>query len=192
MGTDPEVIIDDVIRGKSFLTNLIHNEILADQSGISNNNCDVDSECLLFILKALDYRIEQDLFDSTTEKLYRDLILIIGKYVAPILSRFYYGIKDTAADLTLEQILASTYISSAYGSNPIIPYTPGTVPKYPWMAELLIEPVKTKWQDTIVSFNNGDIGTNVDTFNYITVGNYRVYDTNFATQFDYPIQFKTN
>lgn len=188
--TDPQVIIDDVKRGNSFYTNLVHTEILADQAGVSNNNCDVDSQCLLFILKALEFNIDQDIFDETTEKIYRDLILIIGKYTAPTLSRFYYGIKDTSADLTVEQILASSYITAPYGSNPIIPYTPGTVPKYPWMAELSIEPTKAKWQDTVVTFNNGDIGSNQDTFSYTTIGNFRLYDTNFATQFDYPVQFK--
>lgn len=189
--TDPQVIQDDVIRGNSFLNNLIHNEILADQSGISKNNCDVDSECLLFILKALQFRLDQEKYDKKTEKLYRDLILIIGDYTQPSTIRFYYGTKDTDTLLTNSEILASSYIETSSGSNPVIPYASVNTPKYYWMAELLTEPVKTKWQDTVVSFNNGNIGTSVDTFGpTVTVNSFRFYDTEFATQFDYPVQFK--
>ena len=190
--TDPQIIIDDVIRGKAFLADIVHNEILAKQAGIPKDPCEVDSKCLFFILKALDYKIEQDEFDTYTEKLYRRLILIIGKYIAPTISRFYYGVKDTSTNLTELEILASPYIESATGSNPIITFNPGS-PKYNWMAEFSTEPIKTKWQDTVVIFNNGNIGTIEDTFGPSNIiGIFRFYDTEFLTQFQYPIQFKIN
>lgn len=191
--TDPQVILDDIIRGKSFLTNLVHNEIFADQVGVSKGNCDVDANCLLYILKALEYRTEQDLYDKITEKLYRDLILIIGKYIAPILSLFYYGVKSTPDPITQSQILASSFVLGLSGSNPIIPFPFTETPQYPWMAEVSNQPLKTKWQDTVIEFNNGLIGTSDDLFGVpVTSGIFRLYDVEYATQFQYPIQFKVS
>jgi len=193
MVIDPTVIINSIPIGNAFLTNLVHNEILQAHVGEGKNSCDVDSECLLFILKGLQYRVDEDLFDEVTEKLYKDLILIIGGYVAPVTSRFYYGLKNTATAIDQNTILASNYISAVTGSNPIIPFDSSQPPKYGWMAEFIAEPTKTKWQDTVIVYNNGNIGSSGDLFKApYTVTSFRVYETNYATQFQFPIQFKTS
>ena len=189
--TDPVIITNSIPVGNGFLANLIHNEILQAQRGEDKTSCDVDSECLLYILKGLQYRVDEDLFDEVTEKLYRDLILIIGGYVAPATSRFYYGLKATSTPIDQTTILASSYISSVTGSNPIIPFDSSQPPKYGWMAEFIAEPIKTKWQDTVIVYNNGNIGNLGDLFKApYTVTSFRVYETNYATQFQFPIQFK--
>lgn len=189
--TDPQIIVDDTVRGRSFLTDLIHNEIYSNQIGISKNCCDIDSNCLLFIINAIQYRLDEELYDNTLEKLHRELILIIGNYTPVTLSRFYYGFKNTIDLLTESEILASNYIEFPYGTYPVIPYVYTSTPKYQWMAEYNNEPIKTKWQDTVVLFNNGNIGDISDLFGVpITVGIFKFYNTNYATQFQYPIQFK--
>lgn len=190
--TDPEVILEAIDTGYTYYTNIVHNEIFSAQIGVDKDKCEVDSACLLFILKALSFRTIEEIFDSITEKLYRCLMKILGKYTPPLNVRFYYGLKDTDDTLTLSEITNASFIEAPSGTDPIIPYPVGQGPKYAWMAEMSAEVAKTKWQDTVFLFNNGNIGVNPgDLFRAPYIVNiFRVYITDYPTEFVYPIQFK--
>lgn len=189
--TDPEIILEDIIRGFEFYSTSVSSEISIQEMGNNICPCDLDYQCLLYILKSLEWRLEQEKYDNTTELLYKKLILIIGTQSDITQVKFYYGIKDTSSTLTIEQILASSFITRNTGINPTITFPTNSLPKYYWFAELLTEPTKTKWQDTIVDLNFGNIGTSSDLFGApVTVSTYRFYDTEYATQFSNPIQFK--
>jgi len=135
------------------------------------------------------YLLKLTVFDSNSNS-YSDNVTV------NILSeeyRVYYGFKSDDTVLNESQILASSYIvinnnQSAY----TLPFQNATGLGYVWFAEKLMEPIKTKWQDSIVPINNGFIGSTDDLFGpAITVGSLRFYDTEYATQFDNPIIIKT-
>lgn len=108
--------------------------------------------------------------------------------------RVYYGFRaDNSQPLTEADILAADSIVIADDvSQYTLPLeTPG-VPGYIWFAERPEQPLKIKWQDTGVIYNNGFIGSTDDLFGpYQTIGAYRLTETLFQTQFDNPIQIKS-
>lgn len=80
---DIEIILEDINRGYDYYSNLIHINILYKQMGIDKCECEDNPMCLLFILKSLEWRLEQELEDIITEKLYKQLIMIIGSSQIP-------------------------------------------------------------------------------------------------------------
>lgn len=190
----PTEIQDDFARGQNFYSNLIHNEIFGKQIGLKNCNCGINTICMMHLLKAIEYGIEQERYDEILNKLHRDLILIIGKGEDLPYGKFYYNIINSRSLPTLSEILASPFISSELGLDPTIPLNNlnSSGPKYIWMAELLTETQKVFWQDIVIPTNNGGIGSITDLFiNLGNVSTYRVYVTNYQTQFNNPIQFQT-
>lgn len=187
----PSEIAADLIRGKAYFSMLNANNIAELFKGCSCNGDNKLSVCLARIVKSLQYRADQGIYDDITDTLYIQMILIIGEFSAAPLSKFYYTTKINSVPLTVEEILALPFIEAMSGTNPIIPFSAGVSPQFALMAENVTEPIKTKWQDTVVSLNNGNIGASTDTFGILPiVGNFRVYQTNYATQFPYPIEFK--
>lgn len=74
--TDPEVITDRLDVGLDYFTDLISSEIKAAQFGCASCGCSVTKE-LYVILVQLGYRVGLELFDETTEELYRNMEMLI-------------------------------------------------------------------------------------------------------------------
>lgn len=116
-----------------------------------------------------------------------------GTTDAAPLATVYYGWKDDNTELTEEEILDTvTTVSYTEGAaDYTIPWQTNTGIKFLWWAELLTEPLKTKWQDTVNTPNNGNIGTEDDLFGAaVEVGTLRFYQSVYATTASYPIQIK--
>lgn len=105
----------------------------------------------------------------------------------------YWGFKADNSVLDETQIEASIYNTIfTSGSNITTNFNDGVgTPYFLWFAEPSTEPLKTKWQDTINGFNNGNIGTSDDLFDAPVIsGSYRFYITVYQTEQPNPIQFK--
>lgn len=188
----PIQIAADLIRGKAYFSQLNSENIENLFKGCGCGDSEL-SVCLARIVKALQYRVDQSIYDEITDGLYTKMMLIIGDFVAPVQKKFYYTMKATSTPLTESQILALPFILAASGSNPVIPFDPLSPPQYGFMAELSTEPLKTKWQDTLEPLNKGDIGTSDDLFGLpLIVNTLRAYQTEYPTNFSNPIQFKVN
>lgn len=108
--TDIGIIQKDIYRGQLYYNNLISNQI--DDKNINIDiscKCNEDTSLLLFILNSLQWRIDQELSDATTEELYKELIYIIGDREIPstVLNLAYAG---TQIPLTEEEVFEQDYI----------------------------------------------------------------------------------
>lgn len=295
--TDPLIIQDTLALGKTYYSDLVYN-LLVD---LNNGSCVYPEDCcennyaqLEYILAALNYQVQSEIYNGTTEVLYEQLVKILGNYVPEViytqldtpeitvdvisdteididwtdvdnafsytlqratnigftanlvtlstadvltfsdtgltaatqyyyrvkavaeedtlftdsaydtgngttdsapLATVYYGWKDDNTVLTESEILATiTTVGYTEGaSSYIIPWQTETEIKFLWWAELLTEPLKTKWQDTVNTPNNGNIGTEDDLFGAaVTVDSLRFYQSVYATTAAYPLQIKTS
>jgi len=89
----PQDIIDDMMRGKAFLSDRNVEHLAELRSGCVD--CKNDNVCLMRILRGLDYKAELDEFDYVTEKLHHDLIIIIGDYTVLTRPQVSAGIDKT-------------------------------------------------------------------------------------------------
>lgn len=102
----------------------------------------------------------------------------------------YYWNSSTNAVPDLATILTYSHVNVTHNQGIVIPFANTGVNVYSGIAYPVLEPVKTKWEDTVVPTNFGNIGTGSDLFGmYTVVGTYRVIITNYKTQFDNPILF---
>lgn len=101
--------------------------------------------------------------------------------------KVYYLFSDTNTLPTEEEILASDSVNIVPGSDYVVPVNNGET-KYVMIAELLTEPAKVRWDDTVDTDNNGTIGANKTILAGVTVDTFRVYVTNFKTEFPNPIK----
>ena len=295
--TDPTIIQDTLELGKTYYSEIVYN-LLVD---LNNGTCiDTELDCensygmLEYVLAALNYQVQSNIYNGTTEVLYEQLVKILGDYVPEVvytqldtpeitievisdtqiniswtdvdnavsyqlqratnisfsanlttlstadvllynntgltaatqyyyrvkavaetgslftdsdydtgngttdsapLATIYYGWKDDNTELTEEEILDTvTTVSYTEGAaDYTIPWQTNTGIKFLWWAELLTEPLKTKWQDTVVVANNGNIGTEDDLFGAaVEVGTLRFYQSVYATTASYPIQIKVS
>lgn len=91
----PEQIAADLLRGKAYFSEL-NAENIQDLKKGCNCGCDDKlSVCLARIVKGLQYRVDQNIYDDITNTLYTQMILIIGDYVPnppePIKYKADYG-----------------------------------------------------------------------------------------------------
>lgn len=71
-----------VLKGDQFLADLMYREGIEIRYGVCGKGCDTGiSDCLYFIIKAIRTRIVQGKIDEILEKLYIELVLIIGSFV---------------------------------------------------------------------------------------------------------------
>lgn len=86
----PQEILDDVIRGKRFYSD-INNSYLTNQS--TGCGCCEPSNytCLNDNLRSLDYKIALDEYDDVTIDLHKQLIFIIGNYTPVIFPKVNAG-----------------------------------------------------------------------------------------------------
>lgn len=274
----PEQIQSDVDRGWGFYSDLAKNDLdkMASGCGCCGNSL---TQCLLFILVSMDWRIEEGLYDDVTHKLDSDLLEIIGSYVlgpsvyagpdsniipppfegdlngsvvagqypvdavlwtqvsgpntATITSpstvsttitgldtgtyvfmltatdvegnssrdtvsvavnvamvKAYYLNQPTDDIPDLETIMESPFVNFATGSDFTITFEGSVTPIYSVVAYPDTETTKTHWQDTVIPFNQGSIGSPEDLFGSVTiVGQFKVIITNYPTQFSNPIRF---
>lgn len=110
---------------------------------------------------------------------------------APLIA--YWGWKPANTILTPAEITASPNSQTVTPPQNITCSFAGGygTPLYLWMAEPVVCSAKTKWQDTVQAFNNGNIGTNQDLFDSPVIsGGFRFYITVYLTEQINPIQFK--
>jgi len=137
------------------------------------------------VSEAGDYVLKLSVTDNTG-KVFFDTMSITALVE---LQKIYYGIKFTDEPLTEAEIIASSFITIVVGSDYTLPINSSSSVGYVWIAENSTQPIKVKWQDTVVTTNNGDIGSPEDLFEFYLEGDYRIYETPYATQFDYPVRF---
>ena len=88
--TDPSIILEEIEKGFEYYGYLVSKEISISEAG--NNSCGCESyDCLLFILKSLEWRLEQELYDDITESLYKKLVLSIMTIIVNTIGVVYYG-----------------------------------------------------------------------------------------------------
>lgn len=108
--TDIGIIQKDIYRGQLYYEDLISNQI--DDKNINieiSCKCDEKISYLLFILTGLQWRVDQNLSDSITEELYKELILNIGdKEIPSGVNNIAYA--GTQIPLTEEEVFLQDYI----------------------------------------------------------------------------------
>jgi len=76
-------IIEDLERADAFFAQLMYWEGVKNRYGSCNKDCDPNvSDCLYFIIDSLRFRVEKELEDEITEKLYYEMLLIIGSFTS--------------------------------------------------------------------------------------------------------------
>lgn len=109
-----------------------------------------------------------------------------------VLLTAYWGWKADNSVLSESNIITSpNFQTVSPPQNIICTFGGGSAsPQYLWMAEPLACTTKTKWQDNVNPFNNGNIGNPPDAVNLPVIsGGYRFYIWDFATQQTNPISF---
>jgi len=188
MNPTPEQIQSELERGWLFYLGLAERDIEKAKGGCG---CCGDklTQCLLFILVGLQYRVDLDVYDDTTDKLYTDMMEIIGPSNIQYATAYYWSQADDTIP-SYSDILEKDDVDFPEGSGIHVPFDPSGIPVYYFLAYPLSEPLKTHWEDTVVPTNFGDIGTGSDLFGAATtVNDLRVIVTNYPTQFDNPILF---
>lgn len=107
--TDLNIIQKDIYRGESYYQDLINNKIDDSVINIDISCCqDKNISELLCLLNALQWRIDQNLQDTITEELYKELIFIIGdkEISSDVMTIVYAG---TQIPLTEEEVFLQDY-----------------------------------------------------------------------------------
>ena len=180
---------DDIARGYLYYSDLIYNILINKSYGI--NTC-INEKPLYHILLALKYELLQDIPNNEVlEQLQICLLNIIGEESIINNSIVYYGFLDTKTILSQSDIITQGISSSIVSQlSYVINLNSSQDYKYVWVAELLTEPLKTTWEDTVNNLNRGNIGTDQDLFSIPQIsGLYRVYITEYKTIFSNPIEF---
>lgn len=187
--TDYDIILKFV---ESTYSNIIINNNYKDSDILKLQN-------VLNYLYAVNYELSKQDVDLNKYKKfvkasYLSLLCIscIDSNILFTNSFIYYGISDNKTIPNMDLILKSFYINiSKQELSYNIPFLNQNIPKYHWIMEPVSEPLKNKWQDTVVSINNGNIGTSLDLFGEAkNLNGYRFYITEYPTQFINPIQIK--
>lgn len=76
--TDQEIILEYIEKGFKLYGDLVSKEISIKQIGNDICHCEINYSCLLYILKSLEWRLEEELYDDITELLYRKLALLLN------------------------------------------------------------------------------------------------------------------
>lgn len=88
----PIQIAEDLIRGKAYFSDLNANNIAELFKGCSCNGDNKLSVCLARIVKSLQYRVDQAIYDDITDTLYTQMMLIIGDYQVSPPEPVNYGV----------------------------------------------------------------------------------------------------
>ena len=194
--TDPSIILEEIEKGFEYYGYLVSKEISISEAG--NNSCGCESyDCLLFILKSLEWRLEQELYDDITESLYKKLVLSIMTIIVNTIGVVYYGLTSSGTIPSLKDILKSASINITKNINLYtIPYQANNGYKYLWFAEPATEPIKTIYLEVADPDNSGNIGSITDFINKPTLIsgsiNYHLYMSNYPTIISGPYTFKVN
>lgn len=129
---------------------------------------------------------------EATQKLYVCIEKLVGGEEPEPLPEtdIYYGSSSSQSIPTEEEIEDAEFVSVALNSDYTLPLQ-NLSAGYTFIAEKATQTIKTKWADTVNIFNKGQIGTSSDLFGVPTiVGTYRVYMTEYITEFDNPIKIE--
>ena len=176
-------------KGKQYYSNIVSVWVAGLEIGV--DLCHDKIKSLRETILALQYQFDSSLVDKTSDQLYSCLERQIGYTTPELPLTAYFGFLDTKTVLSKSAIESSNSTNYGEGSAYTLHLEVNQTLKYVWFAELLTEPVKTDWQDTLNAFNKGLIGTSDDLFGATqTVDIYRYYITNYKTIFSNPIQLK--
>lgn len=113
----PEIVIENLTKARNYYSNL--NSEVIDNLKKGCMDCEVKSyTCLKRIITALEDKIELDVYDDVAEKLYTQMMIIIGDYVTQTPPTV-----DAGSDQTAE--IGGTVVFTAVGtagSSPIVSY----------------------------------------------------------------------
>jgi len=151
-----EDILNDINRGRRFLSRLISHRIDMEKFGFSIYIKGPDESQNLFnLLQVLEHRVNvEELLDETTQKLYDELIGVIGKADPIIRVPIQFGFYDTkpeALSLTFQFTALVIKGSTSFNLN----YTSAAgANKYIAFSQPTDEPIKTKWYNTDLNRGN--------------------------------------
>lgn len=158
MAAFPEQVLDDIILGKKFLSDLNESRISNLQSGCKD--CVPENYyCLTQLLMALEYKVELGDYDYVSQELYQQMMEIIGgEAYAPVSDgRIYFGSTETNEALTLEEIITFPFVEYSINQDIVIPFEADY--EFPFIALTFGVPIPNK----IENLSNGvieDIGMN--------------------------------
>lgn len=168
----PQEISILLVSGWKWYSYLVSNDIqkLKDGCGCCG---DKNTSCLLYMLNGLEWRYEQDIYDTVTEELYDKIDIIVGEMTTDTIT-VQFGYFDTApvpADGIIYMFSKSVVEGAGIYS---LDFTSDSDTKYLSVMEPVSEPVKTDWKNT--SFNYGTIPDQVwlDT---VELAGFRYYVT---------------
>lgn len=155
----PIQIDEDLIRGKAYFSDLNADNI-KDLFNGCNCSCDKLSVCLARIVKSLQYRVDQNIYDAITDTLYNQMMLIIGDYQVspptPVNYGINYGYSPIDYTGNYEAMIFQFTKQVALGSTSIsLNYTTASVGNYLFFRVLTGQPVFNVW--TIDIDENGVI-----------------------------------
>ena len=176
----PQEAIDNILRGKQYLSNL-NTEYIEDlKKGCTD--CKPSSfECLKQLLRALDYKNNLDQYDDIAIALLKKVQVIVGSYIFLVPGQVAFGYSVTNPFGNLLSVSLPNTISVAEGDTAYIMTFPDLANlNYPVIRELATEPLKDAWSNTINNFGFiPDSKLRID-----IVGLYRYYYGRIPFAFD--------
>lgn len=192
----PSTVLNDISNAKRYFLDLLDQQRKDMETGSEIKTQALSGE-LINVIDDLEFRISAGYRDDATQRLYDRMMTIIGSYgIEPTPEpvgdrRIYFGVKQSNVLPTGPEILDGGFIDIISGEDYTLPLQT-LAPGYVWFAELISEPIKTAFEDTLTPSNNGPIGSGTGVFGrpLATVESFRVGMTRYETLFTNPITFK--
>lgn len=168
----PQQVLDDIIRGKVYYSDLNAGFITDLQRGCDNCTPKQGS-CLMRLLTSLEFKSTGD-YDEESQGLYQQMMEIIGgeAYVPVSDARIYFGSTETNEALTSEEIITFPFVEYTINQDIVIAFEVDY--EFPFIALTFGVPIPNK----IENLSNGiieDIGANGQVFGVpYQVGQYNV------------------
>lgn len=188
----PTYVLEAIADGKEYLSNM--NEDLREDF-LRGCACKPENQKILErVIVALDGKVELDEFDDSAEANLNILYSIVGSGSIPVDKVGYYGSKTIGQVLTYSQIVASSQFTFTSGGSMVVPFNNNQFLDN-WFAYPDTEPEKNYYNDVIVPFKEGNMGTDQDLYgaSQIVAGavNLRLHQQVYPTPQPNSMEFKT-
>lgn len=177
----PNDVLQDILEGKEYLSNLNNGTISDRKKGCIDCGCSDVEKCLSRLLFSLDADAAKGDFTESAQNNYLNMMTLIGGIpYYPTLMKIYHGTASSGSTLTIEQILAGVVQDYNFGEQILIAFNN---PDYlfNWFAIPVSQDVVNHYQNVNNEFDQGDIGSPSDLFNApIVVSGYNLYMGNYV------------
>lgn len=124
----PNTVLTHILLAKDYYSEL-NEGLISDLKKGCDDCAPKEMKCLMWLLIALNTKVDTGVYDEETQELYLKMMKIIGgdAYVPVSDLVVYYGSKSTNAAVTLEDILAASFVEYNpledivldFGANPV-------------------------------------------------------------------------